>query len=56
MQYRVIRFFTDLQDNGFAYNVGDKFPRDGKAVTVMSCGSASSPIYFQQPTYANLSS
>lgn len=33
MQYRVIRFFTDLQDNGFAYNVGDTFPRDGKAVT-----------------------
>lgn len=33
MQYTVIRFFTDLQDNGFAYNVGDTFPRDGKAVT-----------------------
>ena len=33
MQYIVIRFFTDLQDNGFAYNVGDTFPRDGKAVT-----------------------
>lgn len=33
MQYKVIRFFTDLQDNGYAYNVGDTFPRDGMAVT-----------------------
>lgn len=33
MQYKVIRFFTDLQDNGYAYNVGDAFPRDGMAVT-----------------------
>lgn len=31
--YKVIRFFTDLQDNGFAYNAGDTFPREGKAVT-----------------------
>ena len=27
--YRVIEFFTDLQDNNHAYNVGDTFPRDG---------------------------
>jgi len=33
MSYKVVRFFTDLQDNGFAYNPGDKFPRDGKEVT-----------------------
>ena len=24
--YKVIRFFTDLQDNDRAYNVGDLFP------------------------------
>ena len=24
--YEVIRFFTDLQDNNRAYNVGDEFP------------------------------
>lgn len=26
-------FFTDLQDNNYAYNVGDTFPRDGMSVT-----------------------
>lgn len=31
--YRVVKYFTDLQDNGYAYNVGDKFPRDGMAVS-----------------------
>ena len=31
--YKVIRYFTDLQDNNFAYNVGDVFPRNGKEVT-----------------------
>lgn len=31
--YRVIKYFTDLQDNDFAYNEGDTFPRDGKEVT-----------------------
>lgn len=31
--YKVIKFFTDLQDNGHAYNVGDKFPRDGVTVS-----------------------
>ena len=31
--YRVIKYFTDLQDNDFAYNVGDIFPREGKEVT-----------------------
>lgn len=29
MGYRVIKFFTDLQDNDHAYNVGDIFPREG---------------------------
>ena len=25
--YKVIKHFTDLQDNNFAYNVGDEYPR-----------------------------
>lgn len=32
--YRVINFFTDLQDAEHPYNVGDKFPRDGMDVTL----------------------
>ena len=31
--YKVIHFFTDLQDNNHAYNVGDTFPRSGMKVT-----------------------
>lgn len=27
--YKVIKFFTDLQDGNHAYNVGDTFPREG---------------------------
>lgn len=33
MMYRVIRYFTDLQDNDYAYNVGDEFPRHGMRVS-----------------------
>ena len=33
MGYKVIRYFTDLQDNDYPYNVGDTFPRDGLNVT-----------------------
>lgn len=29
--YRVIEYFTDLQDGGYAYNVGDEYPREGVA-------------------------
>lgn len=29
MMYKVIKFFTDLQDNNYPYNVGDTFPRNG---------------------------
>jgi len=32
--YRVVKFFTDLQDNNHAYNVGDEFPREGMSVDV----------------------
>ena len=31
--YKVIHFFTDLQDNGHEYSVGDKFPRTGLTVS-----------------------
>ena len=31
--YRVIKFFTDLQDNNHAYKVGDIFPHEGMEVS-----------------------
>lgn len=31
--YRVLKFFTDLQDNNYAYNEGDTFPREGLVVS-----------------------
>lgn len=31
--YKVIKYFTDLQDNNYAYNVGDTFPHEGLIVT-----------------------
>lgn len=33
MSYKVIKDFTDLQDNNHIYRAGDKFPRDGADVT-----------------------
>lgn len=30
--YKVIKFFTDLNDNEHAYKVGDTFPREGVEV------------------------
>ena len=30
--YKVIKHFTDLQDNNFAYDVGDEYPRKGMNV------------------------
>ena len=30
--YKVIKHFTDLQDNNFAYDVGDEYPRKGVSV------------------------
>ena len=30
--YKVIKYFTDLQDNNFAYEVGDEYPRKGFSV------------------------
>ena len=31
--YKVIKYFTDLQDNEHPYNAGDTFPRDGLTVS-----------------------
>ena len=31
--YRVVKFFTDLQDGDHPYHVGEAFPRDGVKVT-----------------------
>lgn len=33
MTYEVIKYFTDLQDNDYGYNVGDIFPRKRLRVT-----------------------
>ena len=30
--YKVTKYFTDMQDNNFAYNVGDEYPRKGMSV------------------------
>lgn len=31
-QYRVLEYFTDLQDENYEYHEGDTFPRDGLIV------------------------
>lgn len=33
MMYKVIKYFVDLQDNNYPYQVGDKFPRRGLKVS-----------------------
>lgn len=33
MTYKVIKYFTDLQDNEHPYNEGDIFPRSGVTVS-----------------------
>lgn len=30
--YKVVKFFTDLQDNNHPYEVGDEYPRNGATV------------------------
>ena len=32
MAYKVIKHFLDLQENNYAYNKGDEFPREGMSV------------------------
>lgn len=41
--YKVIRFFTDLQDNDYPYNEGDTFPRDGLTVDKKRIAELSGP-------------
>lgn len=31
--YKVIKYFTDLQDDDYEYHEGDVYPRDGKKVS-----------------------
>lgn len=31
--YKVIKYFTDLQDNNYPYEVGDAYPRKGLSVS-----------------------
>ena len=31
--YKVVKRFTDLKDNGYAYNEGDTYPREGFEVS-----------------------
>ncbi|MBK3922939.1 Rho termination factor N-terminal domain-containing protein [Staphylococcus haemolyticus] len=33
MAHKVIKYFTDLQDDDYEYNVGDSFPRTGLDVS-----------------------
>ena len=33
MKYKVLEYFTDLQDNNYAYHVGDTYPREGYTPT-----------------------
>lgn len=32
MMYRVIKAFTDMQDDNYPYNIGDEYPRKGVKV------------------------
>ena len=42
MSYKVIHYFTDLQDNNHPYQVGDQFPRQGAVVSEKRLKSLSS--------------
>lgn len=33
MSYKVVKAFSDLQDNNYIYNVGDTFPHEGAEVS-----------------------
>lgn len=33
MSYKVIKYFTDLEDKSFPYEVGDSYPRKGLKVS-----------------------
>jgi len=43
-EYKVIKFFTDLQDGDHPYKVGDKYPRDGVTVSEERIKELSTPF------------
>ena len=46
--YKVIHFFTDLQDNSHPYNVGETFPREGVSVSKERLEELSSKYNLQE--------
>ena len=40
--YKVIKYFTDMQDNNYAYHVGDTFPHNGVEVSAERIAELSS--------------
>lgn len=46
--YKVIRYFRDTQDNRHAYNVGDTFPHDGRAISQERINALVNGNNFQQ--------
>ena len=46
--YKVIRYFTDMQDNDYAYNVGDTFPHDGRTISQQRINDLVNGNNFQQ--------
>lgn len=46
--YKVIRYFRDAQDNRHAYNVGDIFPHDGRAISQARINALMNGNNFQQ--------
>ena len=49
IMYKVIKYFTDLQDNNYAYYVGDTFPRNGVEVCAERIAELSSDKNLQDP-------
>lgn len=47
MMYKVVSFFTDLQDGEHAYNPGDTFPRKGVEVSAERISELASPNNLQ---------
>ena len=41
MKYKVVRYFTDMQDNNYAYSEGDFYPREGLVVSEARIGDFS---------------
>ena len=48
MQYEVIRYFTDAQDNDYAYREGDIYPREGHSVSDLRIKDLMSGNNFQR--------